>query len=161
MGPGTSASPALAIIAAMITPAILILGSASLVASALMRMARVVDRARLLASITHDETWATIGITPAELRAWLDRHARRARYAAQSIFLFYGAIVVFIAACLSIAVSRLLSESLPWLPVILAIFGTLLMLMGGAWMVIESKASGEQIHDEIRLAISKLEHLNS
>jgi hypothetical protein len=46
-----------AAIAAMITPALLILGSASLVSSALVRMARVVDRSRYLASVAQDGTW--------------------------------------------------------------------------------------------------------
>jgi hypothetical protein len=39
----------------MITPALLLLGSASLVASALVRMARVVDRARILIVIAQVE----------------------------------------------------------------------------------------------------------
>ena len=102
----TGPSPALAVIAAMITPALLILASASLVASALMRMARVVDRARILAASAHDGTWEKVGATPDLLRAWLARHARRARYAEQSIALLYGAVVIFIATCLAIALDR-------------------------------------------------------
>jgi hypothetical protein len=45
MGNVGSQSAAVATIAAMSTPALLLLGSASLVASALVRMARIVDRA--------------------------------------------------------------------------------------------------------------------
>jgi hypothetical protein len=54
MGNPGPQSVAVAAIAAMITPALLLLGSASLVASALMRMARVVDRARILVTIAHE-----------------------------------------------------------------------------------------------------------
>jgi hypothetical protein len=46
---------------------------------------------------------------------------------------------------------------LNWLPISLAILSTLLLLGGGAWMVVESRLSGEQIQDEIRGALSKLE----
>ncbi len=140
----------------MITPALLLLGSASLVASALMRMARVVDRARVLAAIAHDGTLDKIGVTRDQLRAWLESHAMRAHYAERSIGLLYAAIVAFISTCLSIALDRLLGGSLSWLPVMLAVGGTLLLLSGGAYMVVESTLSGTQINQEIRLAIHKL-----
>jgi hypothetical protein len=141
----------------MITPALLLLGSASLVASALMRMARIVDRARVLAAIVHEGTAARVGITTDSLQTWLARHAQRARYAERSIALLYAAIVVFIATCLSIALDRALDGAVSWLPVILAIGGTLLLLTGGIYMVAESRLSAVQISDEIRLALHKLD----
>jgi hypothetical protein len=156
MGSAGSPSTAVATIAAMITPALLLLGSASLVASALLRMARVVDRARLLAGIAHEGTLDTIGVTAVQLRAWLERHAKRARYAERSITLLYAAIVAFISTCLSIAIDRAAGDSLSWLPVALAIVGTVLLLSGAAYMVGESHLSGEQISLEIRSAISRL-----
>ncbi|HEY0801366.1 MAG TPA: DUF2721 domain-containing protein [Steroidobacteraceae bacterium] len=140
----------------MITPALLILGSASLVASALMRMARVVDRARILAAVAHEGTWDKLGVTPDELRGWLESHAKRARQAGRSIALLYAAIVVFIATCLSIAADRATGDSLVWLPAVLAVVGTVFMLSGGAWMVMESRSSSEQINQEIRKALSQL-----
>jgi flagellar biosynthesis protein FliQ len=160
LGNTVTPSTAVAMIAAMITPALLILGSASLVASALMRMARVVDRSRALAAIAHDRTWDKLGMTHLQLRSWLERHATRARYAERSIALLYGAVVVFIATCLSIALDRATSEALSWLPVVLAIFGTLLLLSGGAWMVAESRLSGDQIAEEIQHALSRLQEGN-
>jgi hypothetical protein len=160
MGDATAPSAAIATIAAMITPALLILVSASLVGSVLLRMARVVDRARVLVSIANERGWEKLGVTPATLRAWLDRHALRARYAERSIVLFYGAVVVFIATCLSIALDRLAGEALAWLPVSLAIAGTLLLLGGGGWMVAESRLAGDQIQEEIRQAIKRMEEKN-
>jgi hypothetical protein len=50
-----------------------------------------------------------------------------------------------------------LGGSMSWLPVMLAVAGTLLLLTGGAYMVAESGLSGRQINAEIRLAIQKLE----
>jgi hypothetical protein len=159
-GPG-SQSAAVATIAAMITPALLLLGSASLVASALTRMARVVDRARILAAIAHEGESSKIGVTTDQLRSWLESHAKRARYAERSITLLYGAIVIFISTCLSIALDRAAGDSLSWLPVTLAVAGTLLLLGGGAYMVAESRLSGEQIGAEIRLALFRLGQSNS
>jgi hypothetical protein len=157
MGTATVPSDAIAMIAAMITPALLILVSASLVGSVLVRMARVVDRARVLVSIANERGWEKLGVTPATLRDWLDRHALRARHAERSIALFYGAVVVFIATCLSIALERVAGEALGWLPVSLAIAGTLLLLGGGAWMVAESRLAGDQIQEEIGQAIKRME----
>jgi hypothetical protein len=157
MGNSVAQSAAVAAIAAMITPALLLLGSASLVASALMRMARVVDRARILSAVAHEGTLDKIGITTDQLRSWLESHALRARYAERSITLLYAAIVVFISTCLSIAMDRALGGALSWLPVMLAVFGTVLLLTGGAYMVAESRLSGEQISSEIGLAIHKLD----
>jgi hypothetical protein len=159
MGNTGSQSAAVATIAAMITPALLLLGSASLVASALMRMARVVDRARILAAIAHEGTPEKIGVTTDQLRKWLSSHALRARYAERSITLLYAAIVVFISTCLSIAMDRATGGSLSWLPVVLAVAGTLLLLTGGAYMVAESRLSGEQISEEIGHAMSRLKKI--
>jgi hypothetical protein len=160
MGNAGSQSAAVATIAAMITPALLLLGSASLVASVLMRMARVVDRARILAAIAHEGALDKVGITANQLRSWLESHAQRARYTERSITLLYAAIVVFISTCLSIALDRATGGSLSWLPVVLAVGGTLLLLTGGAYMVAESRLSGEQISEEIRHALSRLENTN-
>lgn len=156
MGNAGATSGAVATIAAMITPALLLLGSASLVASALMRMARVVDRARVLISIAHEGGLDKIGITTDQMLSWLQSHAQRARYAERSITLLYSAIVVFILTCLSIALDRALGGGLNGLPVMLAVAGTLLLLAGGAYMVAESRLSGAQIRAEIQLAVHKL-----
>jgi len=156
MGNASAPSAAVATIAAMITPALLLLGSASLVASALMRMARVVDRARVLISLTHEGAADKIGITTDQMRSWLDAHAQRARHAERSITCLYSAIVAFILTCLSIAVDRALGGSLGEFPVLIAVTGTLLLLAGGAYMVAESRLSGQQIGAEIRIAIQKL-----
>jgi hypothetical protein len=150
-------SEALTMISAMVTPALFILGTTSLAASALVRMARIVDRARVLAAAAHEGSWEKLGATPAVLRRWLDRHAARARYAERSIALFYAAVVVFIATTLAIVVDRAAGGTLAWLPIALAIAGTLLLLGGGAWMVAESRLSGEQIQEEIRLARTRVE----
>ena len=156
MGNAVTPSAAVAMIAAMITPALLILASASLVATALVRMARVVDRARVLAAIAHEGSWEKLGATPAQLRMALERHAKRARYAEWSIALLYATVVVFVVTCISIAINHAAGESLSWLPVGLAIAGTLLLLAGGALMVAESRLAGDQIAEEIGHALARL-----
>ncbi len=156
MGSSGGTTAAVATIAAMITPALLLLGSASLVASALVRMARVVDRARVLAALVHEGGPARAGFTAGQLRGWLESHARRARLAERSITLLYAAIVVFVGTCLAIGIDRASDGALGALPVVLAMAGTVLLLAGGACMVAESRLSGAQIGTEIEFALARL-----
>jgi Protein of unknown function (DUF2721) len=158
MSEATAPTTAISIISAMVTPALLIVGSASLVATVLVRMARVVDRARSLALIAHEGSWEQHGVTADVLRSWLDRHRTRARYTERSIALLYAAVVVFVATALSIALDRSTGNALEWLPVFLAIAGTVLLLGGGMWMVAESRLAADQIQDEIGQALSRLDH---
>lgn len=154
--PGTT-SHAVSLIAAMITPALLILAAASLIASGLVRMGRVVDRARVLASAAHDATWDSLGLTCVELGHWLRRHGQRARYAERCVLVLFCAVVVFVATGLSIALDVATGDRLGWLPVSLSVAGSLLLLLGGGWMVAESRLSAAQIAEEIQTALLRLQ----
>jgi hypothetical protein len=133
-------SPAQTIIAAMITPALLILASASLIATALVRLARVVDRIRKLAE-ARDAT----PISPAEL----DRHERRARLALLAVAFFFSAVAVVVAAGVSIALDGASGGHLTWLPLGLTFLGMALIVAGAAAMLAESGYSAAQIRAEI------------
>ncbi len=156
MGGSGAQQTAIGLIAAMITPTLLILASVSLVATALVRMARVVDRARALAAIVFEKSWETHGVTPADLRADLQRHARRARYTETTIALLYAAIMSFVTTSLSIAYSSATGTSAVWLQVGLAILGTILLLAASAAMVAETLPAGRQISEEIGRALARL-----
>jgi hypothetical protein len=133
---GVSASQA--IIAAMITPALLIMASGSLIASALMRMGRVVDRVRKLAEAGNP-------VSPEDLR----RHERRAILAEQAMRLFFGAVVVFVLAGAAIGVDHLVGGGLAWLPIGLTILGMGLLVVGSASMLRECGLATRQITAEI------------
>jgi hypothetical protein len=64
---------------------------------------------------------------------------------------------VFVATSLSIALDRAAAGLVSCLPVSLAVLGTLLLLVGGALMVAESRLSGYQINEEIHQGLSRLE----
>jgi hypothetical protein len=145
-------SPAQGVIAGMITPALLILASASLVATALVRLGRVVDRSRLLIG-----TIEAGGVTdPAALRAALSSHERRAIYAERSVALFFLAVLIFVVDCLTIGLDRFSGDRLTWLPVSFTIGGMALLCAGAAFMVIESRLGAHQIIAEIAQARSRL-----
>ena len=146
---GTSPAPALVIISAMITPALLILGSASLVATALQRLARAVDRARTLLQMCEQEDQKPDG-NAAILHRWLDRYTERSLVAERAVTAFFAAVGIFVLDCLSIAVDHAFHHVLTWLPVSLTILGMMLMLSGAYGMLIESRLAGIQIREEIQ-----------
>jgi hypothetical protein len=130
-------STAQAVIAAMITPALLILASASLIATVLVRLARVVDRVRKLGEA---------GAVPL---AELDRHDRRAVLAERALTLLFVAIVCFVADGLAIALDRAAAGTLTWLPIALTVLGMALLAGGAGAMIAECQLATVQIRAEI------------
>jgi hypothetical protein len=133
-------SAAQAIIGAMITPALLILASGSLIATALVRLARVVDRVRRLI-----ETGGATALAE-ELR----RHERRALLAERAVRLYFFAVVCFVLAGFGIAIDHFAGDRLTWLPVALTTVGMALIVAGSAAMLRECREAAAQIRDEIR-----------
>jgi hypothetical protein len=143
------ASPAIAIISAMITPALLILGSASLVATALQRLARAVDRARLLLQ-TSEADALRLRWDEASRERWLRSYEERSLMAERAVRAFFVAIGTFVFDGLSIAADHYSGDVLTWLPVSLTVLGMLLMLSGAVLMVRESQLAIAQIRDELQ-----------
>jgi hypothetical protein len=133
----TGLSASQAIIAAMLTPALLILASASLIATALVRLARVVDRVRALAAGS------------AGAGDELARHERRARFALRAVTAYFWAVALFVAAGASIALDRALDDRLTWLPVTLTLAGMVLIVLGAGAMAVESGDSAVLIAADI------------
>ena len=134
----TGFSAARAIISAMITPALLILASGSLIATALVRLARVVDRVRKL-SETRTPPAAN------ELR----RHERRALLAERAVRLYFFAVVCFVLAGFAIAADHFAADRLTWVPVAVTTAGMSLIVAGSAAMLAECQLAATQIRAEI------------
>jgi hypothetical protein len=145
-------SPAQGVIAGMITPALLILASASLVATALVRLGRVVDRSRLLIAALETGNVADM----AALHVTLANHQRRAVFAERSVALFFLAVLIFVLDCLTIGLDHFSGDRLTWLPISFTIGGMALLCAGAAFMVIESRLGARQIIAEIAQARRRL-----
>jgi hypothetical protein len=134
---GFSASQA--IIGAMITPALLILASGSLIATALVRLARVVDRVRKLAEAGR----------PADDVNALRRHQRRALLAERAVLIFFAAVLCFVVAGFGIALDHASGDRLTWFPVGVTTLGMALIVAGSAAMLAECRLAAAQIRAEI------------
>ena len=159
MQPGGSS--ALALISAMITPAILILAAGSLVASTLTRLARIVDRARLLidqiATLQAQGNGAAI---TTRLR-WLRVYSRRSSLAERALTLYYVAIGLFVAGSLAITLDNLTRNSVPWLSLALVVAGAISLFFGTAALVIETNMAAGMLREEIASTCGPLEQPDS
>jgi hypothetical protein len=149
-GPSAS-SPFLAVISAMITPAILILATGSLVSSTLIRVGRIVDRARIImdqvAELRRagDETRAAITV------GWLLQYRRRAALVERALTLYYSAIGVFVAGSLAITIDDLTRDAVPWLSLCLVVIGAIFLFAGTVALVIETNMATGGLRREIDL----------
>lgn len=132
-------SQAQALIAAMITPALLILASASLIATALVRLARIVDRVRKVGETDGD------GFDDATLA----RSERRANLSLLAVTFFFAAVIAVVIAGAAIAADRASGDALPWLPVGFTLLGMGLIVAGATAMLAESGLAARQIQGEI------------
>ncbi len=134
-------STAQAVIAAMVTPALLIMASSSLIATVLVRLARVVDRVRKVAETAQ-------GGDPAEL----DRNERRALLSERALLLLFAAVISFVVAGFVIAIDHAAGDAFWWLPVAVTTAGMTLLVAGSAAMLSECRLGVAQIRAEISAA---------
>jgi uncharacterized protein DUF2721 len=132
----------LEILSAMITPAVLISASGTMVLSTSVRMARVVDRVRTLSGAL-EEIFNTppddiLDARRAETEQQLLLQTRRARLIQRALTSFYVALCVFVGTTISTAISAF-SQRLTWMPTGLGIFGMLMMFYGCVLLVRETR----------------------
>jgi len=139
----------LAIISAMITPAILILASGNLVSSTLTRLGRIVDRARALGDHLAAHGNAMTVSASAELTEILRNYRRRSIFVARALSAYYAAIGFFIVTSLTIALDNFMQSLVPWLAVALTVVGVLLLLLGTLALVIETNLASGMLGREL------------
>ena len=117
---------------AMLAPALLMTATASLLASANARLARVVDRLR---SIVADWEEGAHGRPETALRELLiRRHRRRAHLVLRACQLMYAAMGSFVGTSLFLAIDAFLGFRLGMVPTGLAVVGVTFLLLACAAM---------------------------
>ncbi|HEY4439667.1 MAG TPA: DUF2721 domain-containing protein [Candidatus Elarobacter sp.] len=139
----------LGVISAMITPAILILATGSLVASTLTRLARVVDRARQLLEDIIQRRRSGEAEQAAIYARWLRLYQRRAAFAERALQLYYVAIFLFVLSSLSIAAEHFTRALIPWFSLSLVLLGAAALCAGTAALVIETNIATGMLRAEI------------
>jgi hypothetical protein len=154
-----SPSNALAVLTAMITPAVLISACGALIFSTASRLGRVIDRVRFLAARFEElarnpaaDEMATERL--ALLQAQLERQTTRARLIQRSLVAYYSSVGIFVATSVAIAVLNSVARNYLWVAVVLSLFGAVFMLYGSFLLIVESRMALAAIVSEIEFLSS-------
>ncbi|RMH94859.1 DUF2721 domain-containing protein [Lysobacter pythonis] len=141
-----------AILATMVTPALLITATSSLLISANNRLARVVDRLRTLM-----KEWEQI---PEEAREHADsqiiRHRRRAHLVLQACRMLYLGLGAFVGTSLTLAVDAFTGFRMGTVPTMLAVAGVLMLMGASLWLWREVSLSVQSFDLEMDQELARL-----
>lgn len=141
--PSPTAIGSLEVLTAMITPAVLISASGTLVLSTSNRLSRVVDRVRSLAKEAAALQRDASDAEAAGHRAFLVHQVRAlsARVTAlrTALSVLYAAIGLFIATSIAVGIISALQVEAGWLPVSLALIGAGALLYASSLLVREAR----------------------
>ena len=145
---------ALAVLTAMITPAVLISACGALIFSTSTRLGRVVDRVRLLSErfqelVAHPEKDEMFEERKQLIFSQLDRQTSRARLIQRAMAAFYTALGVFVFSTVAIAVVSAAARNFTWIAVVLGLLGSLFMLYGSVLLIVESRMALGAIMSEM------------
>ncbi|HEY1402921.1 MAG TPA: DUF2721 domain-containing protein [Pyrinomonadaceae bacterium] len=148
-------SSALAVLTAMITPAVLISACGALILSTSTRLGRVVDRVRAL-SDRFEELAASGGEDLAlfeERRAvmfnQLDKLTSRARILQRSMTVFYVALGLFVATSVAIGVVAFVGVRYSFIPVVMGLAGASFLFYGSMTLIFEARLAVVSLRAEM------------
>ena len=146
---------AIAVLTAMITPAVLISACGSMILSTSGRLGRVVDRVRALSDrletlpeqrgdseLAHERQ--------AIIFLQLDKLTSRARILQRSMVTFYLALAMFVATSVAIGVVAIVNRpSYNIVPVVIGLIGAVFLSYGSMLLIFEARLALSTIHVEM------------
>jgi hypothetical protein len=147
-------SSAIAVLTAMITPAVLISACGSMILSTSSRLGRVVDRVRALSDrleqLTKEkrEGELTFPERQAVIFEQLDKLTSRARILQRSMVTFYLGLGMFVATSVAIGVVAIWSRY-TLVPVVLGLTGACFLFYGSMLLIFEARLALSTIHAEM------------
>src|SRR5947209_8722797 len=150
-------SSALAVLTAMITPAVLISACGALILSTSTRLGRVTDRVRLLIDRFEEmmRSQQDEGVEMFEERRaatfdQLDRLTTRSRLLQRSMTVFYLALGVFVATSVGIGLVAAVGQTgYSWVPVVLGLVGSCGLFYGSLLLVFEARLAQAALNAEM------------
>jgi hypothetical protein len=146
----------LAILSAMLTPAILISACATLSISTSTRLIRTLERVRELTRLIESymggkDTLSNERLTM--LFRQLELVVRRARLLQRALSLLYLTLAMFVATSIAIGAVQLVNTNYNWLPLVLAMIGALLFLFTCALLISETRIALATVRQEMDFAL--------
>jgi hypothetical protein len=146
-------SAAVAVLTAMITPAVLISACGSMILSTSHRLGRVVDRVRALSDKLEELTEKPLEDgrdRQAIIFEQLDKLTSRARILQRSMVTFYLALGMFVATSVAIGMVAIVgSPRYNVVPVIAGILGACFLFYGSMLLIFEARLALSTIHAEM------------
>ena len=144
----------LAVLTAMITPAVLISASGTMILSTSTRLGRVVDRVRSLSDrlrqlANSDGSAEFFDEERAMLYDQLDKLTSRSRLLQRALTTFYLAVGVFVATSVAIGVVAFFSARGAWVPVVMGLIGAMFLFYGSILLVFEARLALSTTHAEM------------
>ncbi len=154
---------AMAVLTAMITPALLIMASGTFILSTSNRLGRVVDRVRAISDMT-EAMMKREGETELleERRTMLfeqmDRLSVRATLLQTCLTVFYLASAVFVATSVALGILAIAGSHFSWVPVAMGICGALCLLYGSILLIYEARLAVASVRSEMSFLRRLVEH---
>jgi len=147
-------SSSLAVLTAMITPAVLISASGTMILSSSTRLGRVVDRTRSLSDRLQEVTSGNASAEFFEERRamlynQLDKLTSRSRLLQRALTSFYLAVGVFVATSVAIGVVSFFAGRFGWIPVVMGLIGAFFLFYGSMLLIFEAKLALSTTHAEM------------
>lgn len=150
--------PALGILSSMITPAVLILATGSLIMTTSQRLGRVIERVRRLAhefmQIEKGSDRASENETKRRiLYDLLKKSARRSKLLTRAMTLLYISIGLFVATSLIIGIVAVTHLRYTWIPTATGMLGAVTLFISSAILIIEARLTYSVIASEVEYVI--------
>ena len=146
-------SVTLSVLSAMVTPAVLILASSSLILATSGRLTRAVDRTRTISErVTEEAKDEERTLLPEErdlLLQQLGRTARRAKLLTRTLTRLYMALAIFIATSMAIGVVAVTGVAYAWIALLLGFIGALLLFWSSVLLIMESRIALTTVYEEM------------
>jgi hypothetical protein len=146
---------AIAVLTAMITPAVLISACGSMILSTSSRLGRVVDRVRTLSDRLEDiaarqERGAALIERQASIFQQLDKLTSRARILQRCMVTFYMSLGMFVATSVAIGIVPFTGNPrYNMIPVVLGLAGACFLFYGSVLLILEARLALSTIHGEM------------
>ncbi len=144
-------------LSAMITPAIFLTATGSLIISTSNRMSRIVDRIRVVTDLGDRMSRGDLVLDFSRERMdriglELDRLVWRSDRIRYALILLYLAFSAFVTCSLVLAIDTAIGNRIPGIPTSLALLGVSLMLAAGVNLIREALEALRGNRDEVRFA---------
>ncbi|HEX8495036.1 MAG TPA: DUF2721 domain-containing protein [Pyrinomonadaceae bacterium] len=147
-------SSSLAVLSAMITPAVLISACGTMILSTSTRLGRVVDRVRSLSDRLEElahagEVLELFDERRAVIYTQLDKLTSRARILQRCMVTFYWALGIFVATSVAIGIVAASGARYHFIPVVMGLIGACFLFYGSILLISEARLALGTIHLEM------------